>query len=49
MYPHIVFKFRGYCLQIRDLPCMPANQAELGLLIDRSVIVDSPSVQGHTC
>ena len=25
---------------------MPANQAELGLLIDRSVIVDSPSVQG---
>ena len=48
MCPHIVFKFRDYSLQIHDLPCMPANQAELGLLIDRFVIVDSPSVQGLT-
>ena len=38
--PHVVFKFCDYSLQICDLPCMHANQLELGLLIDRSVIID---------
>ena len=46
MCPHIVFKFRDYSLQIRDLLSMPANQPERGLLIDRSAIFGSPSERG---